>query len=117
MRGLKGIPVIPSEHAPRESAVVIGRTVVMHPLLMIEIECGDDLNLRSALALAWIQRRAALRASVAMARLDEMFAEAPISPEELDDQVISYLASFSPPRRDEGNYRWPDVEEVDRARA
>lgn len=114
MRGLEGIPVIPSARVPRDSAVVIDRTVVvMHPLLIIEIECGDDLNLRSARALEWIQQRAARQADAAIERLDAMYADtidlAQAMAYDLRKGFGHRLDSIAAVMPIEGNYRWPIV--------
>jgi len=128
VKGLEGIPVVASEFAPRESAIVIGMVVVLHPLLIIEIECGDDLNLRSARALEWIQRRATRHADAAMKRLDGMYAEPRAAMEvalgpvltravhRMEEQILG-AGDVWPSSHEEGTYRWPDIEEAVGARA
>ncbi|CAN7239724.1 hypothetical protein LJR045_000959 [Microbacterium sp. LjRoot45] len=120
---IDGLKVRESEHVPRRSVTVFtgDGTVVMHPLMRIELEHLHDLTSWSAAALEWINRRIDRQAAAAIARIDRMHRDR--GGDQHDARRVEMLVDgewidISRPVAvsfegvaDEGNYRWPAVAE------
>ena len=111
-------PLWPDERIPREKLIQIGDHLHAHPLMVIELVCGDDLNARAETALMWMQDQIAERAAAAVDRIERMYR-----PETFHERyartVREYFARIAERARaeraaliaHEGDYRFPAVEE------